>query len=172
MEDGGSRIASSVPDYSIFHPLSSILNPLFSILMRLTRGASRLIRSARTAHLATANKSGQPHVIPICFVFDGNDFYSPIDEKPKRTAPQKLKRIRNVLKNPQVSLVIDHYEEDWRKLAYILVSGKARVLLSGAKHRKAVKLLRRKYSQYRTMRIDWLPMILIRPKRTTSWSAM
>jgi PPOX class probable F420-dependent enzyme len=163
---------SSVPDYSIFHPLSSILNPLFSILMRLTRGASRLIRSARTAHLATANKSGQPHVIPICFVFDGNDFYSPIDEKPKRTAPQKLKRLKNIRENPQVALVIDHYEEDWRKLAYILVSGKARVLLSGAKHRKAVKLLRRKYSQYRTMRIDRLPMILIRPKRTTSWGTI
>ena len=160
------------PNYSIFHPLSSILNPLFSILMRLTRGASRLIRSARTAHLATANKSGQPHVIPICFVFDGKDFYSPIDEKPKRTAAQKLKRLKNIRENPQVALVIDHYDEDWRKLSYVLVSGKARMLLSGTHHRKAVNLLRRKYSQYRTMRIDRLPMILIRPKRTTSWGAI
>ena len=132
----------------------------------------RLIRSARVAHLATADAHGQPHVIPICFVFDGKDFYSPIDEKPKRTAAQKLKRLKNIRENPQVTLVIDHYEEDWRKLAYILVSGKARVLLSGAKHRKAVKLLRRKYSQYRKMRIDRLPMILIRPKQTTSWGAI
>jgi PPOX class probable F420-dependent enzyme len=132
----------------------------------------RLIRSARVAHLATADAHGQPHVIPICFVFDGKYFYSPIDEKPKRTAAQKLKRLKNIRENPQVALVIDHYEEDWRKLAYILVSGKARVLLSGAKHRKAVKLLRRKYPQYRKMRIDKLPMILIQPKRTTSWSAM
>jgi PPOX class probable F420-dependent enzyme len=140
--------------------------------LRLIPAALRLVRSARVAHLATADAHGQPHVIPICFVFDGKDFYSPIDEKPKRTAPQKLKRIRNVLKNPQVSLVIDHYDEDWRKLSYVLVSGKARMLLSGAKHGKAVKLLRRKYSQYRKMRIDKLPMILIQPKRTTSWSAM
>jgi coenzyme F420-0:L-glutamate ligase / coenzyme F420-1:gamma-L-glutamate ligase len=140
--------------------------------LRLIPAALRLVRSARVAHLATGDARGQPHVIPICFVFDGNDFYSPIDEKPKRTPPQKLKRIRNVLKNPQVSLVIDHYDEDWRKLSYVLVSGKARMLLSGAKHGKAVKLLRQKYSQYRKMRIDKLPVILIQPKRTTSWSAM
>ena len=140
--------------------------------MHLTPHATRLIRSARVAHLATADESGQPHVIPICFVFDGKYFYSPIDEKPKRAAPQKLKRLKNIRENPQLSLVVDHYDEDWRKLAYVLVTGKARVLLSGAKHRKAVNLLRRKYSQYRTMRIDRLPMILIRPTRTTSWGAI
>ncbi len=140
--------------------------------LRLIPAALRLVRSARVAHLATGDARGQPHVIPICFVFDGNDFYSPIDEKPKRTAPQKLKRIEVISQKPQVSLVIDHYDEDWRKLSYVLVSGKARVLLSGARHGKAVKLLRRKYSQYRKMRIDQLPMILIQPKRTTSWGAM
>ena len=152
--------------------LPSIFHPRSSILMRLTRNASRLLRSARVAHLATANAEGQPHVIPICFVYDGKNFYSPIDEKPKRTAPQKLKRLKNIQENAQVALVIDSYNEDWRKLAYILVSGKARVLLSGAHHRNAVKLLRRKYSQYRKMRIDRLPIILIRPTRMTSWGAI
>ncbi len=132
----------------------------------------RLIRSARVAHLATADKNGCPHVIPICFVFDGKYFYSPIDEKPKRTAPEKLKRVKNIRENAQVALVVDHYDEDWRKLSYVLVSGKARVLLSGASHRKAVTLLRRKYSQYRKMRIDRLPIILIRPTRMTSWGAI
>ena len=107
----------------------------------------RLIRSARVAHLATADKNGCPHVIPICFVFDGKYFYSPIDEKPKRTAPEKLKRVKNIRENAQVALVVDHYDEDWQKLSYVLVSGNARVLLSGASHRKAVTLLRRKYSQ-------------------------
>ena len=90
-----------------------------------------------------------------------------------RSAPHRRNSngFRNIRENPQVALVIDRYDEDWRKLAYVLVSGKARMLLSGAKHRKAVKLLRRKYSQYRKMRIDRLPMILIQPKRTTSWGA-
>ena len=140
--------------------------------MRLTRNALGLIRSARVAHLATADAHGQPHVIPICFVFDGKYFYSPIDEKPKRTAPEKLKRVKNIRENAQVALVVDHYDEDWQKLSYVLVSGKARVLLSGASHRKAVTLLRRKYSQYQKMRIDRLPIILIRPTRMTSWGAI
>jgi PPOX class probable F420-dependent enzyme len=130
------------------------------------------IRCARVAHLATADENGQPHVIPICFVFDGKCFYSAIDEKPKRTAPRKLKRLRNIEENPRVSLVIDRYDEDWNKLAYVLVFGKARVVVSGVNYRKAVNLLRRKYPQYRTMSIDRLPMILIRPTRTTSWGAI
>jgi len=140
--------------------------------LRLTPSALRLIRSARVAHLATADANGQPHVIPICFVFDGGNFYSPIDEKPKRIAPQKLKRLKNIRENPQVSLVVDRYDEDWRKLEYILVTGKARVLLGGAKHRKAVNLLRRKYPQYRFMVIDQRPLIVIRPTRMTSWGAI
>jgi len=140
--------------------------------MSLPKKHLAYVRSARVAHLATADKNGCPHVVPICFVFDGNYFYSPIDEKPKRTAPEKLKRVKNIRENAQVALVVDHYDEDWRKLSYVLVSGKARVLLSGASHRKAVTLLRRKYSQYRKMRIDRLPIILIRPTRMTSWGAI
>lgn len=136
---------------------------------RLTPRASRLICFARTAHLATSDKSGQPHVIPICFVFDGMRFYSPIDEKPKRTAPAKLKRLRNIRENPSVALVIDHYDEDWRKLSYILVFGKAGILLRGDKHRRAVKLLRRKYRQYKTMAIEERPMIVITARRIVSW---
>jgi PPOX class probable F420-dependent enzyme len=138
--------------------------------MSFTKKHLAFLRAARVAHLATADAKGQPHVIPVCFVFDGKNFYSPVDEKPKRVAPQKLKRIRNILENPQVSLVIDQYDEDWRKLTYVLIFGKARVLASGVKHRTAVKLLRRKYSQYRKMRIDRLPMILIRPRRIRTWS--
>lgn len=136
---------------------------------RLKPLASRLIRSARTAHLATSDKSGEPHVIPICFVFDGTHFYSPIDEKPKRAAPANLKRLKNIRENPNVALVIDHYDEDWRKLAYVLVFGKARILQSGEKHRHAVKLLRKKYPQYRAMAIQERPMIVIAARRIVIW---
>jgi PPOX class probable F420-dependent enzyme len=135
----------------------------------LTQKELALLRSARIAHLATAGKNGEPHVIPICFAFDGKCFYSPIDEKPKRTAPLKLKRLRNIRANPKVSLVIDHYDEDWRRLAYVLVFGSARLLKSGTRHHRAVLLLRRKYPQYRSMGIDRLPIICIAPKRVRSW---
>jgi len=139
--------------------------------MRLGRKILSFIRSARIAHFATADRSGQPHAVPICFVFDDKYFYSPIDEKPKRTAPAKLKRLRNIAENPQVSLVIDHYDENWSKLAYVLITGAARIMQRGQKHRLAVTLLRRKYSQYRTMAIDRRPVIVIKPKRITGWSA-
>jgi PPOX class probable F420-dependent enzyme len=137
----------------------------------LTKKNLALLRSARIAHLATSDKSGQPHVIPICFVYDGKCFYSPIDEKPKHAAPTKLKRLKNIRENPNIALVIDHYEEDWRKLGYILIFGKARILQSGEKHLRAVKLLRRKYRQYRAMAIDQRPMIVITAKRIVSWNA-
>lgn len=137
--------------------------------MSLTKNQLAFIRAARVAHLATADRIGQPHVIPICFVFDGKYFYSPIDEKPKRTAPAKLKRLGNIRKNPQVSLVIDHYDEDWRRLGYVLVFGTARILVSGLKHRHALRLLRRKYPQYRAMMLDQRPMILITPRKLVSW---
>jgi PPOX class probable F420-dependent enzyme len=138
----------------------------------LSTGALRLIRSARTAHLATSDKSGQPHVIPICFVCDGKFFYSPIDEKPKRTVPSKLKRLKNIRENPNVALVIDHYDEDWRKLAYVLIFGRARVIHRGIAHRQAVRRLRRKYPQYRRMAIDARPMIVITPKRGFGWGTL
>jgi nitroimidazol reductase NimA-like FMN-containing flavoprotein (pyridoxamine 5'-phosphate oxidase superfamily) len=73
----------------------------------LSPSGLRFIRAARVAHLATAGRNSQPHVIPICFVFDGKHFYSPIDEKPKRTTPAKLKRVRNLQENAQAAMVID-----------------------------------------------------------------
>lgn len=127
------------------------------------------IRSARVAHLATADKSAQPHVVPICFAFDGKEFFSAIDQKPKQVSGRRLKRLRNIGENSSVALIVDHYEEDWRHLAYVLITGKARVLNRGTVHRKAVRLLRRKYAQYREMTIDQRPIIAIKPVRATFW---
>ena len=75
--------------------------------MRLNRNVSVFLRAARVAHLATVDRDGQPLVIPICFAFDGKEFFSPIDEKPKQISPHKLKRLRNIAENPKVSLVVD-----------------------------------------------------------------
>ena len=138
---------------------------------RLPAHVARFIRSARIAHLATADRFGQPHVVPICFAFDSKYFYSPIDEKPKRSAPTNLKRLRNIRDNPQASLVIDYYEEDWSKLAYVLITGTARIQQRGKTHNRAVTLLRKKYSQYRRMQIDTRPIIVIMSKRITFWAA-
>ena len=137
--------------------------------MSLTKKELAFIRSARVAHLATADADGQPLAIPICFAFDGKEFVSPIDEKPKRISPQRLKRLRNIRENPRISLVIDRYDENWRHLAYVLIEGKARILGGGKRHRRAVQLLRKKYPQYRRMAIDERPMIIMTPSRLKSW---
>jgi PPOX class probable F420-dependent enzyme len=138
-------------------------------ISRLSPSVLRFIRVARVAHLATAGRNRQPHVIPICFVFDGKYFYSPIDEKPKRTSPAKLKRLINIQANPQTALVIDRYSELWKHLAYVLILGKAKILYRGAAHAQAVRRLRRKYPQYRQMAIHTRPMIQITPTRWTFW---
>ena len=135
----------------------------------MKRKTTAFIHAARVAHLATADDSGQPHVIPICFAFDGKEIYSPIDEKPKKTSPLLLKRIRNIRSNPHVAVVIDKYDEDWRRLAYVLITGIAKILMRGSRHEKAVLLLRKKYPQYRKMRLEERPVICITRTGWKSW---
>jgi len=143
-----------------------------SLKFNVTTKVKGFVRSARVARLATGDRNGRPHVIPICYAFDGKALYSPIDEKPKKISPLKLKRITNIRENPRVAVVIDHYDENWKKLAYVLITGRAAILLAGQKHKKAALLLRRKYPQYRRMAIDQRPMIRIVPSRVTSWGAL
>jgi len=91
-----------------------------------------------------------PHLVPVCFVFHQGLLYSPIDRKPKRVPAGKLARIQNIAYESRVALLVDHYEEDWTKLWYILIRGTAKVLLPSAKpeHESVVKALRSKYKQY------------------------
>src|SRR5437867_9801991 len=130
------------------------------------------VQSSRVAHLATADKKDRPLVVTVCYAFDGRELYSPIDEKPKQTAPLRLKRVRNILANRQVSVVVDRYDENWKRVAYVLIIGRARILLKGAKHRRAVLLLRKKYPQYRRMAIHERPIIQITPLRWKNWGAL
>jgi len=137
----------------------------------LSPAQDRFLRSARTGHLATADAKGRPQVVPVCFVFDGQAIYSVLDAKPKTTPLRQLRRVKNILANPQVSLVVDHYEEDWDKLQYILVSGDAELLESGEKWALAIAMLREKYPQYQAMDLDQSPVIKIIPVRYSPWSS-
>ncbi len=140
-------------------------------MTNLSPAQDRFLRSARTGHLATANAKGRPQVVPVCFVFDGQAIYSVLDAKPKTTPLRQLRRVKNILANPQVSLVVDHYEEDWDKLQYILVSGDAELLESGEKWALAIAMLREKYPQYQAMDLDQSPVIKITPVRYSPWSS-
>ena len=133
-------------------------------------GLRTVLARARVARLATADRRGRPHVVPICFAAVGRRLYTPIDEKPKRAAPLRLKRVRNIVANPHVALVVDAYREDWRRLWYVLVFGTARVLRPGAAgHAAALRALRLKYRQYRTMRLEERPVLAVTPVRVVTW---
>ena len=140
-------------------------------MTNLSPAQDRFLRSARTGPLATADAKGRPQVVPVCFVFDGQAIYSVLDAKPKTTPLRQLRRVKNILANPQVSLVVDHYEEDWDKLQYILVSGDAELLESGEEWALAIAMLREKYPQYQAMDLDQSPVIKITPVRYSPWSS-
>ena len=140
-------------------------------MTNLSPAQDRFLRSARTGHLATADAKGRPQVVPACFVFDGQAIYSVLDAKPKTTPLRQLRRVKNILANPQVSLVVDHYEENWDKLQYILVSGDAELLESDEKWVVAIAMLREKYPQYQAMDLDQSPVIKITPVRYSPWSS-
>ena len=78
------------------------------------------LEEARVARLATLDAQLKPHIIPVCFVYDGSVFFTAVDRKPKSVAPEKLARLRNIARAPQVALLIDEYCEDWAQLWFIL----------------------------------------------------
>jgi PPOX class probable F420-dependent enzyme len=131
------------------------------------------ISAARVGHLGTADASGQPLVVPVCYAFDGEALYSAVDAKPKSRDPQDLKRIRNIRENARVSVVIDHYDEDWSRLRYVMLQGRADLLTDGPEFSRGIDLLLAKYPQYRVMGLSREAgmMIRVRPARVTEWSS-
>jgi PPOX class probable F420-dependent enzyme len=125
----------------------------------------------RVAHLATVSPDGKPHVVPVTFAYDGKHIWIALDEKRKSVQPMQLQRVRNIQANPHVALLVDRYGEDWNKLAWVRVDGTARILLRGKAHNAAVRWLRRKYTQYRKMRIETRPVIEIAVERMVQWEA-
>jgi PPOX class probable F420-dependent enzyme len=128
------------------------------------------VKAARVARLATLDAHREPHMVPICFSYDGSVFYSAIDRKPKRVAPTQLARLKNIRMTPQAALLIDEYDEDWTRLWYVLVRGEAELVSAPAERQRALAQLRAKYAQYASgMLADDAPIVRITPQRITSW---
>jgi PPOX class probable F420-dependent enzyme len=129
---------------------------------------SRLAEAAPIARLATVDPAGNPRVVPCCFALDGDVVYSAVDHKPKRTS--RLARLDDIRGHPAVSLVVDHYEDDWSQLWWVRLDGSARVVDDGPVWQRGVDLLVAKYRQYQE-RAPTGPVIVIAVERRRSWSA-
>lgn len=112
-----------------------------------------LLHTHRIGHLATADGQGGPHMVPVCFAYDGQAIYSAIDHKPKRRTGYAMKRVRNILENPRVAFLVHHYEEDWQRLYYVLIRGPADILAAGEERQRAFACLEQKYAQYQDHRL-------------------
>ena len=127
------------------------------------------IKAQPVGRLATADANGHPHVVPICYVYDGRCLYTPLDLKPKSVPVLRLKRVRNIAENPKVSVVVDHYSDDWSQLGYTLIRGSASVLEEGDERARAEAMLREKYPQYEDLLERGCTILKITPLRVTSW---
>ena len=99
------------------------------------------------ARLATTDPDGRPNVVPFCFAVEGDVLFSAVDEKPKRT--KRLRRLDNIRARPEVTVLVDHYEEDWSGLWWVRLRGEGRVVEEGRDRAHALALLEQKYEQYR-----------------------
>ena len=116
------------------------------------------LNNSKIARLATVDpENNQPYLVPVVFVFNGYNIFIPIDDKPKKTGnSNQLKRVKNIQKNPNISFLIDTYdEEDWNNLSYLMIQGKARIVVNRLKDIDTIKtahsLLSEKYLQYKNL---------------------
>ena len=151
-----------------------------SAIAALTPPLRAFIERRRTAVLVTLAADGRPRPVPICFVLEDVDdqgavLYTPLDEKPKR-APElgRMARVRDITARPGVTLLFEHWDEDWTQLAWLRARGDA--VLEEADtdpecHRRVVASLRRKYPQYRTHALEQRPLIRVNLHDISAWSA-
>lgn len=136
--------------------------------------ARRFLEAHRVGHLATAGADGAPHVIPVCYAVDDAALYFVADAKPKRGPARDLLRLRNLRANPRAAVVVDEWDEDWTRLAFVLVRGPAREVAEPGEHARALRALRARYPQYRGMALDdpvAHPVVRIEPAHVLVWRA-
>ncbi|HTC89059.1 MAG TPA: TIGR03668 family PPOX class F420-dependent oxidoreductase [Bryobacteraceae bacterium] len=142
---------------------------------KISGSVQKKLKQARVARLATLDGKNRPHIVPICFVYDGRLFYTAVDRKPKRVPAERLARLRNIRAVSRIALLIDEYDDDWTRLWYVLIRGRAKLIPKSAhlEHASAIRKLRAKYVQYaQGMLADDASIIRITPERATFWGAI
>ena len=127
---------------------------------------------ARVARLGTASGAGQPNVVPVCFALTDGRVYIGLDSKPKSVERLKLRRVRNILENPNVSFLVDRYDDDWERLGYVMITATATLDTPEAERAAAIGALKSKYAQYDRLLPEDAPVIRVTPVRVSSWGKL
>ena len=138
--------------------------------MRLaTDEARRRFSQEPVARLATVRPDGRPHIVPIVFALEGRTIYSAVDAKPK--ASDALARLENIGSNPDVSVLVDVYDDDWTRLWWVRADGVAEVVTTGPPRDAALRVLRAKYAQYADPAVTFGAAIVVIVGRWAGWAA-
>ncbi|OBG14052.1 PPOX class F420-dependent oxidoreductase [Mycolicibacterium celeriflavum] len=130
--------------------------------------AEAMFAESPVAMLATVGPESAPHVVPVVFAVHRDVVYTAVDAKRKST--HRLRRLANIEANPQVSMLVDHYDDDWTKLWWVRVDGRAEIHYSGEEMATGYALLRRKYPQYQRLELAG-PVVTVDIERLSSWQA-
>lgn len=130
--------------------------------------AAAMFAESPVAMLATSGADGAPHIVPVVFAVHGDVVYTAVDAKRKST--RRLRRLANIESNPRVSLLVDHYDDDWSQLWWVRADGEAAIHYSGEEMASGYALLRKKYLQYQRIALDG-PVVTIHVQRWSSWQA-
>ncbi len=137
--------------------------------MRLPGDEARArFATATVARLGTADAQGRPHVVVVTFAIDGDIIYTAVDQKPK--SGTNLKRLRNVAGNPRVTMLADHYSDDWDALWWARADGRAEILGDQERMAAPLTLLATRYWQYRQAPPTG-PVIAVTVERWSGWAA-
>jgi PPOX class probable F420-dependent enzyme len=137
--------------------------------VRLPEGEARArFATVPVARLGTADAQGRPHVVVVTFVVEGDAIYTAVDQKPKSGV--NLKRLRNVGENPQVTMLADHYSDDWETLWWVRADGRAAILADQRQMAAPLRLLANRYPQYRQAPPNG-PVLAVTVERWSGWAA-
>lgn len=141
--------------------------------MNLSDEQRAFVDAHRVARLATADRAGAPHAVPLCYARVGDRLYFVCDDKPKRRGPRRLKRLANIAENPRVALLVDDYSDDWTQLAFLLLHLDATEVDDDGEYATALAALRERYAPYRSMRLRRAthPIVRLTPLRAHFWRA-
>lgn len=126
------------------------------------------LTEARVGYLGTVGLDQVPHVVPITFSLVDDVLYTAVDQKPKTTT--RLRRLRNIAENPRVTILVDHYADDWAQLWWVRADGSATILDDADARDAAIEALVAKYVQYRLHRPEG-PALAIQVERLSGWAA-